>query len=430
LYLYRNKNGTYYCRITLPKPLRDRGFPFAVKCSLGTNSRTVGIERNAICAIAIRRLWKTPINQMSVNEFNHSVRITITKIRQEYFKEADTKNLLLESLMDLQEPPIAAAVTVRLGKALEEFLESKRVDDILNRTLRQFELRVGHFILWAKNCPVQHISPKMAMLYRNELLSQKRSYKTSCDYLSSVRQFFNWCVILEYCQVNPFSAVKMGKKPARRRDDERKRWTSEQLDQIFSFVSPKRSRSDRVRLIQDYWIPLLCLYGGLRPSEACQLTVKNFYKAKDVDVMKIDVADHTKSLKTDNAYRVVPVHSHLIKLGFFEYLEVRRRQGKTQIFDEVPSGEDGDWATNFTRRFGRHLTKAGFESYERPTAYGMRHTFIDELQQQGVEENVVAELVGHAKLGITFGRYGKRVNVTLLKEKIELLPADLITVIG
>jgi len=143
-------------------------------------------------------------------------------------------------------------------------------------------------------------------------------------------------VILEYCQVNPFAVVKMGKKPAERRDDERKRWTSEQLDQIFSFVSPNRFKSGRVRLIQDYWIPLLCLYGGLRPSEACQLTVKNFYKIEGVDVMKIDVADPTNSLKTGNAYRLVPIHSHLIRLGFYEYLEVRRRQGKTQVFNEVP----------------------------------------------------------------------------------------------
>ena len=58
--------------------------------------------------------------------------------------------------------------------------------------------------------------------------------------------------------------------------------------------------------------------------------------------------------------------------------------------------------------------------------YGLRHTFIDELQQADVAEHIVAELVGHSKQGITFGRYGKRVNLSLLREKIELFPADFV----
>lgn len=56
----------------------------------------------------------------------------------------------------------------------------------------------------------------------------------------------------------------------------------------------------------------------------------------------------------------------------------------------------------------------------------MRHTFVDELQQADVSEHIVAELVGHSKKGITFGRYGKRVSVSLLKEKIESIPSDLV----
>ena len=59
----------------------------------------------------------------------------------------------------------------------------------------------------------------------------------------------------------------------------------------------------------------------------------------------------------------------------------------------------------------------------------MRHTFVDELQQADVAEHIVAELVGHSKEGLTFGRYGKRVSIALLKAKIELIPADLVTVI-
>jgi len=56
----------------------------------------------------------------------------------------------------------------------------------------------------------------------------------------------------------------------------------------------------------------------------------------------------------------------------------------------------------------------------------MRHTFIDELQQADVAEHVVAELAGHSKNGLTFGRYGKRLGIALLREKIESIPSDLV----
>ncbi|HEH9429036.1 TPA: hypothetical protein SIA32_004370, partial [Aeromonas sobria] len=84
-----------------------------------------------------------------------------------------------------------------------------------------------------------------------------------------------------------------------------------------------------------------------------------------------------------------------------------------------PSGQDADWSHNLVCRFQRHLTNAGIVGKGRPTIYGMRHTFVDELQQADVAEHIVAELVGHSKEGLTFGRYGKRVSIALLKAKIE-----------
>ncbi|MFV7564232.1 hypothetical protein ACNPAA_21145, partial [Aeromonas sp. PS2Canimalfood6] len=101
-------------------------------------------------------------------------------------------------------------------------------------------------------------------------------------------------------------------------------------------------------------------------------------------------------------------------------------QGQVFLFDDKPSGKDDDWAHNITCRFQRHLNDAGIVGQGRPTLYGLRHSYIDELQQADVAEHIVAELAGHSKTGITFGRYGKRVSVSLLKEKIELIPRDLV----
>ena len=55
----------------------------------------------------------------------------------------------------------------------------------------------------------------------------------------------------------------------------------------------------------------------------------------------------------------------------------------------------------------------------RPTAYGFRHTFIDELKQKGIEESLVAQIVGHTHHSLTFGRYGKKYPIEKLSGVIE-----------
>lgn len=102
---------------------------------------------------------------------------------------------------------------------------------------------------------------------------------------------------------------------------------------------------------------------------------------------------------------------------------LNRHQGKKHLFDDKPSGKDNDWSHNLVCRFQRHLNDAGIVGKGRPTIYGMHHTFVDELQQADMAEHIVAQ---HSKKGLTYGRYGKRVCIVLLKEKVELVPGDMV----
>lgn len=58
---------------------------------------------------------------------------------------------------------------------------------------------------------------------------------------------------------------------------------------------------------------------------------------------------------------------------------------------------------------------------QRPTSYGLRHTFIDEMKQLDISEHIVAQIVGHANPNITYSRYGNDVEVDTLLKDIELL---------
>ena len=424
MYLSKNASGTYYTRLPLPKSLRDRGLPFAIRTSLCTKDRQLAVDRNLAVAARTRALIAATPADTTPRSFYRWIRADLDAFKAAGFAASLTPSQSIASPIESSTCP---AKGIALTQALTQFLDAKSSEGIQHKSVGQLQLRINAFVTWAKGVKADQVTPTLAQEYRNILLRKSDiSFKTKTDYLAALKQFFRWCVALDYCSRNPFDGLTAGKRPSKRADEERVRWHRPQLAQLFASLRSKQSQKGRKLKIQDWWVPLLCLYAGLRPSEACQLKTQNIKQVEGIWCLMVDAGEADQQLKTVNAYRTVPLHSALIGHQFLDYVESRRSQGKVFLFDDQPSGKDDDWAHNITCRFQRHLNDAGIVGQGRPTIYGMRHTFIDELQQADVAEHIVAELAGHSKTGITFGRYGKRVSVSLLKEKIELIPRDLV----
>jgi integrase len=171
--------------------------------------------------------------------------------------------------------------------------------------------------------------------------------------------------------------------------------------------------------LEDYWIPLILLFTGARTSEICQLSTKDVFFNEGVWCLDINADGEAMRLKSPSAKRIIPIHSQLLDLGFLKYAQSRFDNKETKLFNLKPIGENDDWGKSFARRFGKILQELGFRASYRPTLHSLRHTFIDELQANGAPENQVAELVGHSKKNITYGRYGKCLPVDVLKALIE-----------
>ncbi|MDX7873083.1 site-specific integrase [Aeromonas caviae] len=424
MYLSKNASGTYYTRLPLPKSLRDRGLPFAIRTSLCTKDRQLAVDRNLAVAARTRALIAATPADTAPRSFYRWIRADLDAFKAAGFAASLTPSQSIASPIESSTCP---AKGIALTQALTQFLDAKSSEGIQHKSVGQLQLRINAFVTWAKGVKADQVTPTLAQEYRNILLRKSDiSFKTKTDYLAALKQFFRWCVALDYCSRNPFDGLTAGKRPNKRADEERVRWHRPQLAQLFASLRSKQSQKGRKLKIQDWWVPLLCLYAGLRPSEACQLKTLNVKQVEGIWCLMVDAGEVDQQLKSANAYRTVPLHSALIGHQFLDYVESRRGQGQVFLFDDKPSGKDDDWAHNITCRFQRHLNDAGIVGQGRPTLYGLRHSFIDELQQADVAEHIVAELAGHSKTGITFGRYGKRVSVSLLKEKIELIPRDLV----
>mgnify|MGYP003663853938 CR=1 FL=1 len=424
MYLSKNRNNTYYTRVVLPKTLRSKGFQFAVRISLGTKSRSEAIDLNLSTAQFIRNTFKLIPSELTSNQFKDWFNYYLFE-----FNKNRTTPLKSDATSNNEEinQVIPSFHETTFTHALKEFLESKESESISYRSIKKLENRISHFLKWLNKNTFNQITPKIVMDYRNYLLGQNKSYKTNIEYIAAIRQFFKWSVQMEYTPNNPFEGLRLGQKPTAVHE-QRSRWSKKDLNILFNFLYSNVTQNKSKYALTNYYVALISLYAGLRTSETCQLKVASIQKVEDIYTFKINNVDENTKLKTINAYRTIPLHSHLIKLGLLKYIDERKNIGKTMLFDDLPSGDYNDWSKPVGSRFYRIFKKLTFTDNKKPTLYGLRHTFIDELQQQEVPEHIVAELSGHTKKGITFGRYGKRLNIKLLKEKIELIPSNLVQI--
>lgn len=212
------------------------------------------------------------------------------------------------------------------------------------------------------------------------------------------------------------------KRKPRKASEERQRWTKADLLKLFQHSSLKAPLKDVERTqseYEDYWLPHLLLYTGARVAEICQLDTADIKCIDSIWCIDINSNGKDKRLKSASAQRLVPLHPKIIDLGFLRYAQHRYENKQHKLFSFSPVGVNKDWSKTFINRFSKTLNDLGFMASYRPTAHSLRHTFVDELQQAGISENVVSDIVGHSKLGITYGRYGKRVDLMSLVDAVK-----------
>jgi integrase len=140
------------------------------------------------------------------------------------------------------------------------------------------------------------------------------------------------------------------------------------------------------------WLPWVCLYGGLRISEAEGLRREDFFQAEGEWFFRVTSAGK-RSLKTANSERVVPVHPALVEEGLLEWLEERP---KGQLFRPSAYSYMGRWVRSKTVG----ITRKGVSPN-----HGLRHLFVALCRRDGVNSEAAEYLAGHATAKV-HAKYG------------------------
>ncbi|WP_406721714.1 tyrosine-type recombinase/integrase (plasmid) [Thioclava litoralis] len=166
-----------------------------------------------------------------------------------------------------------------------------------------------------------------------------------------------------------------------------------------------------------YWINLLLVYTGARRSEIAGLLVDDLGVEEGIHFVSLR-PNHLRGLKNRASKRRVPLHSHLVELGFPEFVAKARKRGDVALFPEaVPEAmrhlahKRGEVRTAYDKKFGDvldHMLRMSFEhsldgNPRGLSAHGFRHYVNDHLinlRQADGSTQVVPEidrkdLLGH-----------------------------------
>jgi len=253
----------------------------------------------------------------------------------------------------------------------------------------------------------------------------KISKSTIKKYIVRVSEFFKYCYDSDYIDKNPAIDLQI----IINQDDvtNKNPYEDSDVNALLDIVSKIRSsgdtKSQRISKDELFFVTHIAAYSGMRLNEIIQLNTDDIVEKYNIVCFslntKIDIkTGKSKTLKTRNSARIVPIHSKLSSIGLFEFIEgkkkLARKCGKAvRLF----SCDNKDFSEYFRKKINTKVIK---DDDKTRTFHSFRHTFINKLIQSGQRVEHIAALVGHEQqYKITMNTYGEPVTPKILKDLVE-----------
>ena len=228
------------------------------------------------------------------------------------------------------------------------------------------------------------------------------STSTISKYTKNVSALFNWEIKQGYTRDNVFQGKL---ESTRKKQVIEKYFTPDELDLVLGDSLKKyslnKNRPER------YWITMISAYSGTRLNEICQLDLSDIQEQDGIWIFNLTNDLEDKSIKTKSGNRIVPIHPHLLDLGFLDYVEEVRNQKQVKLFPNLKKGSTSSYGSAISQWFGRYLNKLDIKKTGK-NFHSFRHTVVNRLISKQVYEPFIKELVRHSHGSITMDVYGGR----------------------
>ncbi|WP_413061524.1 tyrosine-type recombinase/integrase [Sphingomonas carotinifaciens] len=389
------------------------------------------VEGSSEYEALVAGLAESAIEALSVHQRRYSGELNAEPrsalIRDERQRQAD-KAKPGETLLDLFD-----------RYAEQRLAEGRKRDDTLKqdrKVIEQFAMFVG------ANRAVASIKPEHVREYRDTLRQLPPKWRDRADmrglsmreaaakaraadmprtalttvnkHLSTISPLFAWLIKERWDLSNPcaglFHDKVRGKNP-------RPPLGTDRLNKVLASplftgfeADGKEHRPGEVRANNwRYWIPLLCLFTGMRVGEAAQLRTEDVSQHES-GAWIIDIQHAPEKGQTTKAghSRASVAHAKLVELGFIEFVQDRRKAGgDSRLFPELVANDRDQLGAEPSAFWRDYLTRIGVKAgADGLGAHSFRHELADRLRVEvGLVDDQIAVALGHDQKSTTAG-YG------------------------
>jgi integrase len=404
------RGRVFYLRVRVPRALESTVGRTHLWRSLGTGDKSEAVRRARIVGhefeMALRNRQGTVGRQIVLDrppgslEAPHPADVPASP-------EKTLRELLTVFLAD---PTRVRSTKTRMiySNAMGVVGEVLGMDTPLRSIDRQGCRRLLDLLRWLPTNATKRF-PTLSVVQASEMAKAKNLRSTlGCaainSYLKCLSALLNFAINEGYIDRNPAKGLRVVDPIPRR--DRRLPFSKDQLRAIFNAplyrgcvddaygyamsgdTQPRRAR---------FWVPLIALFSGMRLNEICQLDLTDIRRVDGVDCFLVTSrslgSGGDKKVKTGTSERYVPIHPHLVEIGFLSFVDERRHAGALKLFADLTLSGTGYYSDAFSKWFRRFLVKS-HATAPRTCFHSFRHCFRDALREARIDHDVALALGG------------------------------------
>jgi len=335
----------------------------------------------------------------------------------------------------------------------------KRIEGIEEKTLRQYQSFAALFTMLSGMDDITKIrqpdvkafradlsmmpkswgkSPKDQTSTRDEVMAKATSLPpvriglsagTVNRHLEHLNQIADWARD-EGLTVDPnLKPTKLRKKETVRARDKRAAFSIEQLRTVF--LNPvwigSKSEYHQTKPGQDifkngiYWCPLIGAFTGARREEIAGLAPADIVEVEGIWCFSIEDSE-LRRIKNLSSRRMIPIHSHLIDLGFLDHTQKAKNKYQNSLFPDLYEAGNNAYGRKVGRRMRQMIDQGLGRDGAKLSFHSLRHYVQNQLDHAGVDDKLVRDIIGHEGKDIHDKVYRKSAPLPALAEAIAQLP--------
>jgi len=257
------------------------------------------------------------------------------------------------------------------------------------------------------------------------------SPKTQRDYFIGLTAILTHAVEMEWLPANPLRKKMVSRLLPKAKKRKPVVYSPDELTELFQseeFLSQRQGKmKDGTAAQARFWVPLFCLFHGVRSNEACQLLVVDVVERDGIPCILIreedDEGTRVKRLKTSSSERILPIHSKLLEIGFLRFVDSLRNSNQKFLFPELSRIEPRRKADAIGKWFARlKETVLGYPPGQRTkTLHSFRHLWRDQARNAEIEDGIQFALGGwsDSQNRNSAADYGTGYGIDILKSAVD-----------